>query len=31
MLDNGGGVISVPGLVGSGDLWFRDTGSAYDK
>jgi hypothetical protein len=31
MLDNGGGVISVPGLIGSGDLWFRDTGSAYKK
>jgi hypothetical protein len=29
MLDNTGGVISIPGLVGAADLWFRDTGSAY--
>jgi Peptidase A4 family len=29
MLDNGGNVISIPGLVGFSDIWFRDTGSAY--
>jgi hypothetical protein len=29
LLDNAGGAISVPSLVGLADLWFRDTGSAY--
>jgi Peptidase A4 family len=29
MLDNAGGVISIPSLVGLADLWFRDTGSAF--
>src|SRR4051794_36492069 len=29
MLDNAGGVISIPSLVGSSDLWFRDTGTAF--
>lgn len=29
MLDNVGGVISIPSLVGPADLWFRDAGSAY--
>jgi Peptidase A4 family len=35
MLDNAGGVISIPSLVGPAagttltDIWFRDTGSAY--
>jgi hypothetical protein len=29
MLDNAGGVISIPSLVGLADLWFRNSGSAY--
>jgi len=29
MLDNAGGVISIPSLVGIADIWFRDTGSAF--
>jgi hypothetical protein len=29
MLDDAGGVISIPSLVGPADLWFRDAGSAY--
>jgi hypothetical protein len=28
MLDSGGSVISVPSLVGTSDIWFRNTGSA---
>jgi hypothetical protein len=31
MLDNAGKVISIPSLVGSPDLWFRDNGSAYSN
>jgi hypothetical protein len=31
MLDNAGKVISVPSLVGTADLWFRDNGSAYSN
>jgi hypothetical protein len=31
MLDDAGGVISVPSLVGPADLWFRDTGSAFSN
>lgn len=31
MLDDAGGVISVPSLVGPTDLWFRDTGSAFSN
>jgi hypothetical protein len=29
MLDNAGGVISIPSLAGPADLWFRDTRSAF--
>jgi hypothetical protein len=29
MLDDAGSVISIPSLVGSADIWFRDNGSAY--
>ena len=31
MIDDAGGVISTPSLVGPADLWFRDTGSAFSN